>query len=70
MKFVTDEELPKLGEKYVHVEGFSKGAVFVLVSYSVIGTGPKYMLKTPKTSKLVSTSNRLYHTKANEPSGL
>lgn len=64
-QYVTDEELPKLGQRYVHVEGFKPGAVYILVAYSVIGSGPKYLLRTPKSGRLISTSNRLYHTKRN-----
>ena len=64
-QYIKDEELPKLGQQYVHVEGFKSGTVFTLVAYSVLGSGPKYLLRTPRSGRLVSTSNRLYHTKRN-----
>ena len=64
-QFITDEELPKLREKYVHVEGFRQGAVFILEAYTIYGKGAKYLLRTPKSGRLIATSNRLYHTKRN-----
>lgn len=64
-QYVTDDELPKLRDKYVHVEGFRQGAVFILEAYTLYGKGAKYLLRSPKSGRLIATSNRLYHTKRN-----